>query len=43
MLRDYIDAVRSVYDQTAEGINLGKGPDLIAHEVKLSADAVEKP
>ena len=42
-LREYSDAIRSVYDQTVEGINLGKGPNLIAHEVKLSANAVEKP
>ena len=42
-LREYSDAIRSVYDQTVEGINLGKGPDLIAHEVKLSANEVEKP
>ncbi|MAJ03792.1 MAG: MBL fold metallo-hydrolase [Marinovum sp.] len=42
-LREYSYAIRSVYDQTVEGINLGKGPDLIAHEVKLSANVVDKP
>ncbi len=42
-LREYSEAIRAVYDQTIRGINLGKGPDLIAHEVKLAANAVNKP
>ncbi len=42
-LVQYSGAIRSVYDQTVRAINSGKGPDLIAHEVKLSANAVNKP
>ncbi|MDF1755195.1 MAG: alkyl/aryl-sulfatase [Verrucomicrobiales bacterium] len=34
-LKDYSEAIRSVYDQTVVGINAGKGPNLLAHEVKL--------
>ncbi|QBG48510.1 alkyl/aryl-sulfatase [Verrucomicrobia bacterium S94] len=36
-LKNYSEAIRSVYDQTVEGINAGKSPDQIAHEVKLPA------
>ncbi len=42
-LTDYSDAIRSVYDQTISGINQGKSPDLIAHEVELPAHLREKP
>ena len=42
-LRDYSDAIRSVYDQTVSGINQGKSPDLIAHEVKLPEHLQDKP
>lgn len=34
-LKDYSEAIRSVYDQTVSGINQGKGPDLLAYEVVL--------
>ncbi|MDQ8183531.1 alkyl/aryl-sulfatase [Pelagicoccus sp. SDUM812005] len=34
-LEDYSEAIRSVYDQTVAGINAGKSPDQIAHEVAL--------
>ncbi|MGE9271365.1 MAG: alkyl sulfatase dimerization domain-containing protein [Verrucomicrobiales bacterium] len=34
-LKDYSEAIRSVYDQTVEGINAGKSPDQLAHEVEL--------
>ena len=42
-LLEYSQAIGSVYDQTVRAINAGKGPDLIAHEVKLPADIVDKP
>lgn len=42
-LRDYSEAIRSVYEQTISGINQGKSPDLIAHEVELPAHLKEKP
>jgi uncharacterized sulfatase len=42
-LTDYSRAIRSVYDQTVRGINAGKGPDQIAHEVELPADLKGKP
>ncbi|PHQ34751.1 MBL fold metallo-hydrolase [Rhodopirellula bahusiensis] len=42
-LTDYSRAIRSVYDQTVRGINAGKGPDQIAHEVKLPADLRDEP
>ncbi len=42
-LNDYSEAIRSVYDQTVEGMNAGKGPDLIAHEVKLPEELKDKP
>ena len=34
-LLDYSAAIRSVYDQTVAGINEGKPPGVIAHEVRL--------
>ncbi len=42
-LQDYSEAIRSVYDQTVRGINAGKGPDQLAHEVKLPKHLREKP
>jgi uncharacterized sulfatase len=42
-LKAYSEAIRSVYDQTINGINEGKGPDLIAHEVELPAHLKDKP
>ncbi len=42
-LQDYSDAIRSVYEQTVKGINEGKGPDIIAHEVTLPAHLKDKP
>tara|TARA_R110002049_G_scaffold72490_7_gene187551 strand:+ start:134200 stop:135600 length:1401 start_codon:yes stop_codon:yes gene_type:complete len=42
-LTDYSRAIRSVYDQTIRGINAGKGPDQLAHEVKLPDDLKDKP
>jgi len=42
-LSDYSEAIRSVYDQTVAGINEGKGPDQLAHEVKLPKHLRDKP
>ncbi|TWU46611.1 alkyl/aryl-sulfatase [Rubripirellula reticaptiva] len=42
-LTDYSEAIRSVYDQTVRGINAGKGPDQLAHEVKLPEHLKDKP
>ncbi|QEG40817.1 alkyl/aryl-sulfatase [Roseimaritima ulvae] len=42
-LKDYSEAIRSVYDQTVRGINAGKGPDQLAHEVKLPEHLQDKP
>lgn len=42
-LNDYSEAIRSVYDQTVEGINAGKGPDVLSHEVKLPKHLQDKP
>ncbi|WP_390621859.1 alkyl sulfatase dimerization domain-containing protein [Crateriforma conspicua] len=42
-LTDYSEAIRSVYDQTVRGINAGKSPDLIAHEVRLPDHLKDKP
>lgn len=42
-LEDYSEAIRSVYDQTVRGINAGKGPDQLAHEVKLPEHLKDKP
>ena len=42
-LEDYSKAIRSVYDQTVKGINEGKGPNQIAHEVKLPEHLRVKP
>ena len=42
-LTDYSDAIRSVYEQTISGINQGKSPNLIAHEVTLPAYLKDKP
>ena len=42
-LKDYSEAIRSVYDQTVKGINEGKSSDQIAHEVELPEHLKEKP
>lgn len=42
-LNDYSEAIRSVYDQTVQGINAGKSPDQLAHEVKLPDHLKDKP
>ncbi|WP_442506139.1 alkyl sulfatase dimerization domain-containing protein [Novipirellula sp. SH528] len=42
-LKDYSKAIRSVYDQTVRGINEGKGPDQLAHEVELPKHLKDKP
>jgi alkyl sulfatase BDS1-like metallo-beta-lactamase superfamily hydrolase len=42
-LSDYSEAIRLVYEQTINGINQGKSPDLLAHEVKLPPHLREKP
>lgn len=42
-LSDYSEAIRSVYDQTVAGINAGKSPDQVAHEVKLPKHLRDKP
>jgi uncharacterized sulfatase len=42
-LKNYSEAIRSVYDQTVKGINAGKGPDQIAHEVELPAHLKDQP
>lgn len=42
-LKNYSEAIRSVYDQTVEGINAGKSPDQLAHEVELPEHLREKP
>lgn len=42
-LQEYSDAIRLVYDQTVEGINQGKSPDLIAHEIELPSELRNKP
>lgn len=42
-LRDYSEAIRSVYEQTVSGINQGKSPDVLAHEVVLPPHLKDKP
>nr|WP_246419368.1 alkyl/aryl-sulfatase [Aporhodopirellula rubra] len=42
-LSDYSEAIRSVYDQTVRGINVGKGPNQLAHEVKIPEHLKNKP
>ncbi|WOT05717.1 alkyl/aryl-sulfatase [Shewanella youngdeokensis] len=42
-LTNYSAAIRSVYDQTVAGINQGKSPNLIAHEVELPAELKKLP
>ncbi|WP_390620862.1 alkyl sulfatase dimerization domain-containing protein [Thalassoglobus neptunius] len=42
-LSDYSEAIRSVYDQTVDGINAGKSPDQLAHEVQLPEHLKNKP
>ena len=42
-LKDYSEAIRSVYDQAVKGINEGKSPDQIAHEVELPERLKDKP
>lgn len=41
-LKDYSQAIRSVYDQTVRGINQGKSPEQIAHEVELPKHLKDK-
>lgn len=41
-LKDYSEAIRSVYDQTVRGINAGKSPDQLAHEVELPEHLKDK-
>ena len=41
-LIDYGVAIGSIYDQTIAGINQGKTPDVIAHEVRLPDDIRDK-
>ncbi|HKL21144.1 MAG TPA: alkyl sulfatase dimerization domain-containing protein, partial [Tichowtungia sp.] len=42
-LKNYSEAIRSVYDQTVQGINAGKSPEQIAHEVELPEHLREQP
>jgi uncharacterized sulfatase len=42
-LQNYSEAIRSVYDQTVQGLNAGKSPDQLAHEVALPAHLKGKP
>lgn len=42
-LSNFSAAIRSVYEQTVQGINEGKGPDLIAHEVELPEHLKQQP
>jgi uncharacterized sulfatase len=42
-LNNYSEAIRSIYDQTVAGINAGKSPNQIAHEVSLPAHLKDKP
>ena len=42
-LEDYSEAIRSVFDQTVQGMNEGKSMDLIAHEVELPDRLKGKP
>ena len=42
-LKDYSEAIRSVYDQTVKGINDGKSPNQIAREVELPRHLKDKP
>lgn len=42
-LSDYSEAIKSVYEQTVAGINAGKSPDQLAHEVKLPEHLRDKP
>lgn len=42
-LLDYSQAISSVYEQTIKGINAGKSPNLIAHEVELPQHLKDKP
>jgi uncharacterized sulfatase len=42
-LKDYSLAIKSIYDQTIKGMNEGKGPELIAQEVKLPQNLSNKP
>ncbi|WP_202907541.1 alkyl/aryl-sulfatase [Mariniblastus fucicola] len=42
-LKDYSEAIGSIYKQTVNGINAGKGPDQLAHAVKLPERLRDKP
>ncbi len=42
-LRDYSEAIASVFEQTVAGMNQGKSPNLIAHEVELPEHLQNKP
>jgi uncharacterized sulfatase len=41
-LKDYREAIRSVYDQTVRGINVGKRPDQLAHKVRHPEHLIDK-
>ncbi len=41
-LEDYSEAIRSVYEQTVKGINTGKSPDQIVHDVELPTHLKDK-
>ncbi len=42
-LKDYSEAIGSIYDQTIDGINQGKSPDQLAHEVGLPEHLKDRP
>ncbi len=42
-LQNYSDAIRAVYDHTIKGMNQGKGPNLIAHELQLPETLKDQP
>ena len=42
-LKNYSEAIRSVYEQTVQGINAGKSPEQIAHEVELPEHLKDQP
>ena len=42
-LRNYSEAIRSVYEQTVAGINAGKSSEIIAQEVSLAAHLRDQP
>lgn len=42
-LNNYSEAIYSIYQQTVDGINQGKSPDLLMHQVKLPEHLKNKP